>query len=67
MDNNNITKSDVKKAVWSEALLDSFSPEIKETHTPGDIMEEESKDGSGIRYYATNGGGWSGNIAKIRF
>lgn len=66
MENNKAPKKEEKKAVWSEALLDSFGGDVRETHAPGDIIQDDINEGSGIRYHATNGS-WSGNIAKIRF
>lgn len=51
----------------SPALLDSFGVDICETELPSDLVAPAFEQETGVRYYATNGGGWKGNIARIRF
>lgn len=51
----------------SPALLDSFGVDLRETELPSDLVAPAFEQETGVRYYATNGGGWKGNITRVSF
>lgn len=59
--------TNVNKQSPSPAVLDAFGFDVNEVSLPSDVIAPGFENETGVRYYATNGGGWTGNVIRIKF